>query len=104
MNEEMIDLPSLMRNYHEVVSKVEEWKARHLRPGMFVKVNDTRFRGHGFIVMNSGCPVHEVPVKLENGNVWWYPVESLTPVTTLRSVPRSVRHARLRHHGYKPIT
>lgn len=91
----------LVKVYRDAVAKLNDYRARIFRPGCFVKVNCDRFRGFGFVVRCSDCPPHLLPVCLENGNTWWYPLESAEPVFDLLSVPRSVRRRRLRGRGYK---
>lgn len=52
-------------------------EARHheFKPGRAARVINERYRGYGLIVVDDGCPVDQLAVKLENGNTWWYPLE-----------------------------
>jgi hypothetical protein len=94
-------LLELVEAYKTAVTNLDAYRVKTFRSGMFVKVNCDRYHGYGFIVRNSDCPPHVVPVKLENGNTWWYPIESVMPVEAAKSVPRSNRRSKLKHHGYK---
>ncbi len=44
-----------------------------------VIVNCPRYRGHGVRVPDHGEPPEQIAVRLENGNVWWYPIENCQP-------------------------
>ena len=47
--------------------------------GTPVKVNHGRYHGPGVAVVDVECPPNKVAVRLENGNVWWYESETVTP-------------------------
>jgi hypothetical protein len=92
---------ALVRSYHEIVKKLQAERKAMFRHRMFVWVDCYKYRGHGVILLSDDPPPHVVAVLLENGNTWWYPIETVVPVTDLRKVPRSVRRLKLRWHGYK---
>lgn len=52
---------------------------------------------------NDDVPADQCGVLLENGNTWWYPLETVAPAFVLRAVPRSVRRLKLAHHGIHPV-
>lgn len=52
-----------------------------------VAVACPQYTGPGIVTMEDGCPPDKVPVRLENGNVWWYPVEACKRVVLTDSKP-----------------
>lgn len=91
----------LVGAYEDAVAKLDAYRVKNFRPGGLVRVDCARFRGFGFAVVDGDCPPCKLAVMLENGNTWWYPIDSVVPVTDLRLVPRTVRRAKLRWSGYK---
>lgn len=57
-----------------------EYKHKHFPFGaeIVVYVRAPRYEGYGIAVKTSDCPDDHVPVRLENGNVWNYPIEDVT--------------------------
>lgn len=43
-----------------------------------VAVDSESFHGVG-LVTNSDCPLEQLPVLVQSGNVWWYPLEDCKP-------------------------
>lgn len=68
---------------------------QHLRGP--VMVNADRYRGPAVAVLD-GEPDEFIACLLENGNVWWYPRETVQPITWAE-LPRSNRRAYLRKRG-----
>ncbi len=98
MTSHIINLASIWR---KVSNELKDYRRCTFRKFRFVKVDCERFRGHGITIFQGEAPPDHVAVLLENGNTWWYPIESVVPVTNLRDVPRSVRRMKLRLRGYK---
>lgn len=96
-------LADIMTRYNQAVNDLREYRAAHFKRGQFVRVNSPSFHGIGMVcAMSSEVPPNMVPVKLENDNTWWYPIEDIAEVLTdLNKVPRSVRRMKLRWNGYK---
>lgn len=67
-----------LRNFRHAEKKMREARDAEFAPGRAVRVISARFNGFGWIVRDSGCPLDQLPVQLENGNVWWYPLEDCT--------------------------
>lgn len=91
----------LVENYKNAVANLEAYRVKNFKSGAFVEVNCDRYRGFGFVVVDYGAPPHVIPVKLQNGNTWWYPMEAVSLVKDIKSVPNSIRKSKLKHYGYK---
>lgn len=95
-------LLDMVAAYHASMQALQDYRKARYKRGQFVRVNDDRFHGVGMVcVMDSSVPPHVLPVKLENGNTWWYPLTSIVEIVAAKNVPRSVRRMKLRWHGYK---
>lgn len=64
-----------VERYHAARRELQEYKEREFGKGMRVRVDSGRYRGPGSVVADSQCPPDQVAVQLENGNVWWYPID-----------------------------
>ncbi|HYG24473.1 MAG TPA: hypothetical protein VEH04_16970 [Verrucomicrobiae bacterium] len=103
-------LPELRRaviSYKAAQSTLRDasWALREIRnqlfkPGQPVRVYSARYKGFGVVVKEQTDP-SMLPVKLENGNVWWYPVEDCQARTwgQVNVLDPSLRRAYLRWHG-----
>lgn len=60
------------RKYREWLKEARETEFKTGRP---VRVINERFNGYGLVTTDENCPLDWLPVKLENNNVWWYPLE-----------------------------
>jgi hypothetical protein len=58
------------------MERLQEARHREFPIGRGVRVVHERYNGYGMIVEDGGCPVDQLAVKLENGNTWWYPLDS----------------------------
>lgn len=47
--------------------------------GRTVLVHCAKYHGRGIVVLDSLCPLDQVPVLLKNGNTWRYPIECCFP-------------------------
>lgn len=95
-------LAEIVASYRATVAALHAYRMERYKSGQFVRVNDARFRGIGMVsAYSSEVPPHKLPVRLENGNVWWYDLESIVEIVAAKEVPRSVRRMKLRWHGYK---
>lgn len=81
----------LAREYRAARDRLISHRGNRFQPRRLVHVDCPRYLGLGAIAVDSECPLDHVPVLLGNGNVWWYPVESCTPVDA--PMPRALRHA-----------
>jgi len=65
--------------------------------GAVVKVNCLgRFNGQAIVSGQSTNPA-ELPCRLENNNVWWYPMETIHRVASMRQWEPWIRRAKLPH-------
>lgn len=65
--------------YRRALAELEKCKADRFYHGTPVTVDCPRYKGPGTAVTDNQCPPDKVAVLLENGNVWWYPMESCRP-------------------------
>lgn len=68
-------LMTRLRSYERVRDSLREARDVEFKPGRSVRVINERYHGYGMIVADDSCPLDQIAVQLENGNVWWYPVE-----------------------------
>jgi hypothetical protein len=57
------------------LKRLNDWKAKHFQPGTEVLVNCERYVGTGVVVGDECLPL-AIPVRIENNNVWHYPIKS----------------------------
>ena len=95
-------LAEIVTSYHTAVEALHKYRLARYKSGQFVLVNDDRFKGIGMVcAYSSEIPPHKLPVRLENGNVWWYDLESIVEVVAAKDAPRLVRRMKLRWSGYR---
>lgn len=72
------ELRALLPDLRKIVSKFAVWKVQAYPRGARVKVDCARYCGTGEVAydVTEACPIDHLAVKLENGNVWWYPIEN----------------------------
>lgn len=68
--------------------------------GSIVCVNGSNY---GIVGREDGCPADQLPVRFENGNTWWKPVERCVRQTDVKLLPRWVRRMKLNHHGIQTL-
>lgn len=62
--------------FRKAAERLKEARDAEFKAGRAVRVN--RESGHhlyGLVTTNDGCPLDQLAVRLENGNVWWYPLD-----------------------------
>ena len=72
---------ALAERYRNSVKALNEYRDDMFPKGEKVHVDTDRYRGPGIASRDSGCPPDQLPVLLENGNTWWYPIERCWPVS-----------------------
>jgi hypothetical protein len=70
----------LLIKYCVAKNELTEWKDKTFPIGSKVYVNAPRYIGDGIVAKDSMCPMTQLPVKLENGNIWWYSLETCEPL------------------------
>lgn len=65
-----------LRQYQTAKERLTEGRRAEFPSGRGVRVVHERYNGYGMIVDDDSCPVDQLAVKLENGNTWWYPLDS----------------------------
>lgn len=86
-----------LRQYQTAKERLTEARQREFPVGRGVRVVHERYNGYGMIVEDDGCPVDQLAVKLENGNTWWYSLDSCSLANRDTCPPwlqRLMRHER----------
>lgn len=83
--------------------QLQELKAAEFPRGCLVYVRAPRYTGYGIASIEDGCPPDQLPVRLENENVWWYPVECCSRVRDFKPVPHWIRRLKMKMAGMKAI-
>lgn len=66
---------ALVDGYRNFAEALKQFRETKFKIGERVSVDAGRYRGPGIVASDSSCPPDQLPVRLENGNVWWYPIE-----------------------------
>ena len=66
---------ALLGRWREMTNSIREWKRTAFPHHSIVKGNAPSYKGYGIVMATSECDTDKLPVMLENGNTWWYPVE-----------------------------
>lgn len=91
--------------YRELGKSLRSFAAKNYPAGTVVKIA----RPGGYFLQGfshfpeDACPNHQLPVTLENGNVWWYDLDAITAIPRSEWEPwvkrehrkRALRRARL---------
>ncbi len=102
MNKELTErLKALSIRQAEVEQEYLEISVLHFSPGTVVAVDHERYHGQGIVTRQSCCPFWKLPVRLENGNVWWYETETATPVTDYSKFEPWIKRSKRRSAGRK---
>ena len=77
--QERVRCSALLGHYRDSRKELSDFKGWRFAPGTQVTVDCERYKGPGVVAADYECPVDKLPVRLENGNVWWYPLEACWP-------------------------
>ena len=70
-----------VKQYREAAAWLENYRRKTLPIDSVVYVDcPSRYTGFG-VAYGKSDSLDEVPVLLENGNVWYYPIERVRPIT-----------------------
>lgn len=69
----------VVREYNDAWEKLAQARGKLFPPGTAVNVACGQYTGPGTVTNDSDCPIYKLPVRLENGNVWWYPLFACLP-------------------------
>lgn len=75
----MSSVLELVARYEVACDELKLFKRDTYKPGMPVEVDTDRYRGPGIVALDGACPPNQLPVRLGNGNVWWYPIQDCRP-------------------------
>lgn len=69
-------------NFKEAKFALETYRLEMYPAGQEVEVASMNYNGPGIVQYsdNPYCPVDMLPVRLSNGNVWWYDLIKCKPV------------------------
>jgi hypothetical protein len=97
----IIDEPSALKQmrvwalqHRTTAIELDIAKRRLFPPGKPVHVDAPRYHGYGVATLTEG-KADELAVRLENGNVWNYPIESCRPAKW-HEVDKATKRAHLR--------
>lgn len=79
--QDQIDRASaLALEYRLIGDRLRDYTNHRFPVGLKVRVDDPRFKGVGCVTREDACPPDKLPIILESGNVWWYPIENCSPI------------------------
>lgn len=90
-------------NFAEWRERCDEMRREKLAAfpnGSLVSVNSDRFHGVGIVTHDEGCPIDSLAVRVENENIWWYPIGDCQPYHG--NMPSWTRRY-FRRHGMRKI-
>lgn len=94
-----VGISDVLCRWRELTRYIREWKDMEFPIGAVVYVNCPQYKGYGIVSADSDCRDDKLPVRLQNGNTWWYPVESCTRTKEMKQLPRYARRMKLEFHG-----
>lgn len=71
---------ALAVEWRSIGNRLRDYKNHRFQVGSKVRVNNPRFVGVGIVAFDADCQPDNLAVCLENGNVWWYPIEDCTRI------------------------
>lgn len=86
--------------YRQAAKDLKEIRAFAYKRGDYIRVDTPRFKGIGFVDLNSETPPDQLSVTLGNGNTWNYPLEDIIEIIDKDSteIPSELKrlHSRFR--------
>lgn len=64
-----------LEQYRQLSKEISDWKIEHSGARVFVR--HPRFTGLGVMVLDGDAREDNVAVRLPNGHVWWYPIDTV---------------------------
>ena len=64
--------------YKSAAMKLERLRREQFPEGCSVRIASGQYHGLGEVVAVPECPLDQIAVRIENGNLWWYPLETAT--------------------------
>lgn len=71
---------SVLENYRKATCALRRFRAETFPTGSRVRVDAVNYEGFGVVDADSRCPITHLPVKLQNGNVWYYDLTDCYPI------------------------
>lgn len=75
-----LTLPDLVERYNAARLELLAMKAKLFPIRSRVRVDCAQYRGFGIVQADGNNPDDMIAVRLENHNVWWYPILDCKPV------------------------
>jgi hypothetical protein len=69
-------MKELIKKYHAVHQELRDIREKEFPFGIKVFVDCPQYKGPGTVDLKVSVPLDMLPVKLENGNTWYYPLEA----------------------------
>lgn len=76
MNLNTMHIDDVIDLFRTLSTGLNDYKNKFFPVGSEVRVECSQFKGFGFVSRQDGCPPDRLPVRLENGNTWQYPIEA----------------------------
>lgn len=70
---------AIAERYRDSVKALNEYRYSMFPKGKKVYVDADSYRGPGVVARDSDCFPDRLPVLLDNGNTWWYPIDRCWP-------------------------
>jgi len=83
----IVPIQDLLSNYRLAKCELEIYRNRLVKK-RHVTVNAPRYHGPGVAVLDFECPPEMVAVRLPNKNVWFYPIDTVTPTPKPPKTPK----------------
>lgn len=76
----MTRMRGVVARYMQAQRRLAAEKLKWFPVGTLVAVDSPRYEGLGVVVTDASCPLSKLPVRIENGNVWYYEVTDCFPM------------------------
>lgn len=101
------NLRQLLENYRRAEQALRLFRQANYPTGKAVIVDAEKYHGQGIVDADSLCPITKIPVRLENGNVWYYDMSDCNQKADLTQMERGHDNRSMTcgiFHDWKPET
>lgn len=89
----------LIEQFRVLSKTLEQYKATQFPVGSMVKYKNQ----FCIVSREDGCPPDHLPLRFENGNVWWKPLDECRRAK-IQELPHYARRMKLQSAGFKCCT
>ena len=68
-------MKALIEKYFATCKELENAREQEFPFGVIVYVDCSQYKGFGTVAAKAHAPLHLLPIELDNGDVWYYPLE-----------------------------